>query len=239
MAICEVERPLYTIHYYSEFVYKVVKFKRSGSSVYLGSSEDREEARGKFSQALSRARSMLLQYALCNKWDYFITVTVNPDRFHREDLPAIRKYLSQWFRDYRKEWGAIKYVLVPELHKKGGWHFHGFISGIAPQHITRFVAGIHPFRLVHGDYYNFPRLSQAIGFVSLSPVLNPIGAAFYMTKYITKDIAVSGYYDHLYYVCRGLNTARPVADVYQYSQKLEDSFYTPCIQMFRNLPSVL
>lgn len=222
MAFYERELPLYRVHYYNEFVYKIVKYKRRYSG-FGRLPEEREEApEGKFSQALSRARSKLLQYALCNEWDFFATITVSPERFERTDLQSIHKYLSQWFLDYRKRYGSeVKYVLVPEVHKKGGWHFHGFIRGIKAEHLSRFVAGVHPVKLVNGDYYNFGRLSEAVGYVSLSPVKNSVGASFYMMKYITKEMVVSGYYEHLYFACRGLNTARPAADVYAYNQRLE------------------
>lgn len=159
------ELPLYRIHMYNEFVYKVVKFKRSPSpSVHVTPEESREDPDGKFSQSYSRARSMLLQYALCNTWDYFITITVDGKLHNRYDLGSTRSLLSQWFLDYRKKYGVnIKGVLVPELHKDGAIHYHGFISGIKPDHLTRFVRGLHPLRLVSGDYFNFGLLAQDFG----------------------------------------------------------------------------
>lgn len=226
MTFYEQEQPLYRIHYYNDFVFKVVKFKRASSS-FVRLSDDREGERedidGKLSQALSRARSMLLQYALCNRWDYFITITVDPERFDRDDLHGIRKYLAQWVRDYRKQYGSeFKYVLVPELHKKGGWHFHGLVSGIRSDHLSDFILGLHPTDLVRGQYRNFGLLSKAVGFCSLSQIKNLLGASFYMTKYLTKDMVVSGFYEHLYFACRGLHKSRPVSELYHYDSSLED-----------------
>lgn len=223
MPVYERELPLYRIHYYNDFVYKVVKFKRSSMpSVHVTPEESREDPDGKFSQSYSRAKNILLQLALCNKWDYFITVTLDERLHNRYDINGAMSALVRWMIEYRREYKTnVKYVFIPEFHKKGGVHFHGFISGVRPDHLTAFVRGLHPLRLVDGDYFNFGLLAKDFGFVSLCPVKNPIGAAFYMTKYITKEMARSGYYEHLYAPSRGLNRSRPTADCYAYNSVLE------------------
>lgn len=158
---------------------------------------------------------MVLQYALCNQWDYFLTITVDPKKFDRWDLDRIYRYLSQWFRDYRKKHSKLlKYLLVPERHKDGAWHFHGFISGVSPAHISNFVPGIHPDKLIKAGYFNFGQLASVVGYVSLAALRDPVAAAFYVTKYITKEHAHDDFYQHLYYVSRGLRRARAVADCY-------------------------
>lgn len=226
MTISEQISPLYTVYYYTDFLYRVVKFKRSSDGIRILDPDKPDELpMEKFMQSYCRARSMVLQYALCNDWDYFITITVNPDRFDRWDLDRIYSYMSQWFRDYRKKHGksCIRYVLVPEHHKDGAWHFHGLISGIPRKHISDFVPGIHPQKLVVAGYKNWGPLANAVGFVSLSPLRNPVGAAFYVVKYITKEHARSDFYQHLYYCSRGLKTAHPVADCYTYDSGLESA----------------
>lgn len=229
MEVLEKIQPLYTVYYYTDFLYRVVKFKRAADGIRVRDREEDECSLDKFSQSYCRARSMVLQYSLCNKWDYFITITVNPERFNRWGLDEIYKYMSQWFRDYYKKYGCkIRYVLVPEHHKDGAWHFHGLISGISPSHITSFVPGIHPQKLIAAGYKNFSRLAHSVGYVSLSELRNPVGAAFYVTKYITKDHARSGFYEHLYYCSRGLSTARAVADCYTYEPTLENSLEFDC-----------
>lgn len=225
MEVLEKIHPLYTVYWYTDFLYRVVKFKRSSCGFcFRSDDDDRECPLDKFAQSYCRARSMVLQYALCNKWDYFITITVSPERFDRWNLDAIYKYLSQWIRDYRKKYERnVKYVIVPEKHKDGAWHFHGFISGVAPDHIMPFVKGMHPQKLVDAGYFNFPLLAQSVGFVSCAPIRDPVAASFYISKYVTKEHARDGFYEHLYYCSRGLNHARPVADAYAYEPILESS----------------
>lgn len=225
MEVLQVELPLYRVHYYNEFVYRVIKFKRSqmpSLHVPQERTPDDSEPDGKFSQSYSRAKNVLLQLALCNRWDYFITVTLDAKLHDRYNVNLAMSDLVRWMIEYRREYDQpIKYVLIPELHEKGGVHFHGFISGIRPDHLSRFISGLHPRYLVEGDYYNFGLLAQSFGYVTLLPVKNPIGAAFYMTKYITKHMIQSGYYEHIYTASRGLNRSRCTAYCYAFDPVLE------------------
>ena len=40
----------------------------------------------KLSNNISRAKSKVFEYAYCNHWDYFITLTISPDKYDRYDL---------------------------------------------------------------------------------------------------------------------------------------------------------
>lgn len=225
MDIKERVFPLYTVYYYSDFLYRVVKFKRSSSGVRLLDDEKERVHMDRLEQSYIRSRSMVLQYALCNNWDYFVTITVNPDRFDRTDLDSISKYLFQWIRDFRKRYHCpFKYLLVPELHAdRRTWHFHGFFSGIPVAFLSNFVRGIHPKKLVDSGYLNFPALSSAVGFVSMSLVRDPVGSGMYIVKYITKDHAHDDFYQHLYFCSRGLSRAKACADCYCYNPELEST----------------
>lgn len=224
MEVFEKIQPLYTVYYYTDFLYRVVKFKRRGDGLVLREPSE-EQPQERFMQSYCRSRSMVLQYALCNQWDYFITITVDPSRFNRYELGPIWRYMSQWFRDYRKISSGFRYLLVPELHKDGAWHFHGFVAGVRPCDLSQFVPGLHPQKLIDAGYLNFGLLSSAVGYVSMGELRDSVAAAFYVTKYITKEHANDDFYEHLYYCSQGLCTARPVADCYTYSSDLE-SFLT-------------
>lgn len=204
--------PLYTVYYYTDFLYRVVKFKccRDGLSFHDPDQEPQE----RFLQSYSRSRSKVLQYALCNVWDYYVTITVDPKRFDRWDLDAIWNHLYMFFRFYSRTFSRLSYLFVPERHKDGAWHFHGFISGILDSHLFPFISGLHPQKLIDAGYINFPALGQVIGYVSLGEISDPIKAGFYVTKYITKEHAHDDFYQHLYYHSQGLKTARPVSDCY-------------------------
>ncbi len=220
MTVFQDVSPVYTVYFYTEFLYKVVKFRRAASGVLPQPSVEAPLER--FSQSYSRSRRVVLQCALCNQWDYFVTITVSPEKFDRYTLKPIWDALYEFFRFYRDTYSSgFKYLLVPEYHKDGAWHFHGFLFGILPQHISAFVPGLHPQKLIDMGYANFGLLADVVGYVSLSQLRNDTAAAFYVTKYVTKEHAHDDLYDHLYYRSQGLRMAFPVSDVYCYNSTLE------------------
>nr|WP_326171392.1 hypothetical protein [uncultured Oscillibacter sp.] len=220
MQVSEKILPLYTVYYYTDFLYRVVKFKRCRDGLALHDLE--QEPQERFLQSYSRSRSKVLQYALCNEWDYYVTITVDPKRFDRWDLDVIWEYLCRFFRFYSRNYSRLSYLLVPERHKDGAWHFHGFLAGVLDSHLFPFVPGLHPQKLIDAGYVNFPALGQVIGYVSLGKIQDPVKAGFYVTKYITKEHAHDDFYQHLYYHSQGLKSARPVADCYTSNFALDD-----------------
>lgn len=222
MASYEIANPDYRVHEYRDGFYKLIKFKNSDriSCALVDHSEDASYDY-KLDPSYCRARSVVLQVALCNNWEYFFTGTMNEAVRNRYDLFSFVNSLMQWFRDLRKSGIPIEFLLVPETHKDGAWHIHGLLRGLPASELSLFVPGIHPRRLVDGGFLNWPAYSKRYGFCSLGRVRDPISTAFYVTKYISKDLAGrgnSGYYCHLYTASRGLRRAQPYGDIYgQYS----------------------
>ncbi|MBO5341038.1 MAG: hypothetical protein J6A62_08585 [Oscillospiraceae bacterium] len=218
--------PDYMVKYYREGLYRLVKFHRPLSPrIYERQPDDTDRGEGKLSQALSRARSVVLQLALCNDWDFFCTFTIDKTQFNRYELNTYYKAFAQWIRDYRKEYGCkIEYCLIPEQHEDGAWHMHGFMRGIPQSHLTPFVRGLHPDRLVDGHYLNWGRYAKKFGFCSFGEIRDAEACAFYITKYVTKafDRGVTGYGAHLYYASIGLRRAVPCGDIYGHYSVLDD-----------------
>lgn len=183
------------------------------------SDDDKE----RLSNNLSRAKARIFELASCNEWDYFVTLTLNPE-YDRTDLSAWRKSFTQWVRDLRKKGQDIRYLLVPEQHKSGEWHMHGFFSGLSgvsdfaesdignaetPQKSKELKAA----DLNAKGYKNWHAYSEKYGYCSLAPLRDHQAAARYITKYITKsaaDVALGGG-AHLFYASKGLNGARLVS----------------------------
>lgn len=223
--------PTYSVKYYREGLYKLVKFKGPRGVRLPG--EDREgEAPAneeKLDAALSRARSVLYQLCICNDWQYFFTGTLNPDWHDRSSLFHFRNTFSQFMRDLRKKpgYGDLSYVLVPERHKDGAWHIHGLLRGIPDSALTPFVRGIHPKHLVDAGYLNWGAYAGKFGFCSLDRINSLDAVAGYLTKYITKDMALSVVEvgGHTYFCARGLRRALPYGHIYGSSFSL-DRFLT-------------
>lgn len=210
--------PLYTISQYRADMYKVVAFKRSidPDAIFLHLKEEENHYDTKLDNNISRARSMVLQYALCNPWTYFFTGTIDPAKFDRFDLDTYMGRLSQWIRDKRKAYNAkFQVLLVPEHHKDGAYHVHGLVHDLPEASLANFGSGA-PESLRKGGFLNWPDYQAKFGYCSLAQIRDPIAVSFYITKYISKDLGrrVSDLGKHLYFHSRPLRTAVKASDVY-------------------------
>ena len=98
--------PVHSIHEYANGIYKVVTFKgsRDPDNAYLRTPDATQHYDNKLDNNFSRARNMVLQYALCNSWDYFFTGTIDRAKFDRFNLDVYQSRLSQFVRDKRKKY---------------------------------------------------------------------------------------------------------------------------------------
>ena len=79
-------------------------------------------------RSMRRARAKLRRLALANQFEYFVTLTLDPARIDRYDGAAVVKALGRWADNMVRRHG-LRYILVPERHKDGAFHFHGFMAG--------------------------------------------------------------------------------------------------------------
>lgn len=218
--------PRYTIHQYRKDFFKVVAFKRQCDvdAIFLHDRSKFAQNDTKLDNNFSRARSMVLQYALCNPWDYFFTGTLDKRKFDRYDLDTYASRLMQWIRDKRKAYQAgFQVLLVPERHEDGAWHIHGLVYGLPDSVVCNFEPPA-PQKLIDGGFLNWPDYMHKFGFCSLAPIRDPIATAFYITKYISKDLSrrASDLGKHLYFHSRPLRKAIKASDVYGFERQLED-----------------
>lgn len=226
-------RPDYVIYDYNNGIFKIVRHKGDKWFGIPFSDRQKKDNIEKLDSSLSRSRRVVLELALCNDWSYFCTFTLDGSKHDRFDLDNWHKVFCQWLRDQRKKFPDLdlRYLLVPEQHKDGAWHMHGFFSDITSV-LTSFSdllkAGQNvPQRLVDNNYFTWSALSSKFGFCSFAPVLNKVAAGFYVTKYLSKSIGDSGVNvgKHLYYCSRFLNRAVKHGDIYGNCNYL-DSFLT-------------
>ena len=79
-------------------------------------------------RSMRRARAKLRRLALANDFEWFVTLTLAPDRIDRYDPAAVTKALGRWADNMVRRHG-LRYILVPEQHQDGAFHFHGFMAG--------------------------------------------------------------------------------------------------------------
>lgn len=79
-------------------------------------------------RSMRRARAKLRRLALANDFEYFVTLTLDPAKVDRYDGAAVMKVVNRWLDNMVRRHG-LRYILVPERHQDGAYHFHGFMAG--------------------------------------------------------------------------------------------------------------
>lgn len=141
--------------------------------------EERREAQS-VHKSMCRARSKLRRLALANDFRWFVTLTLDQRYVDRMDSAAVVRKLSTWCSNMVQRRG-LRYILVPERHKRGGIHFHGFFSDCD---LGAVLSG-HKDKQGH-DIYNLDRWD--LGFTTAIELYGDYPSAVaYVCKYIGKD----------------------------------------------------
>ena len=130
-------------------------------------------------RSMRRARAKVRRLALSNDFRWFVTLTLDPQKIDRYDPATVVKKLGQWCSNHVKRNG-LKYILVPERHKDGALHFHGFfndaLEAVASGHHAKSGQPI----------YNLPQWE--LGFTAAVEVYGEYSAAVAdVCKYIGKQ----------------------------------------------------
>lgn len=196
-------------------------------------------------RAKRRARNKVFDLAFNNEFSYFVTLTLDKEKIDRYDIIEVTKKLNNWL-DNRVRRNGLKYVLVPERHKDGAIHFHGFFNDALPvissgtysagsgkprrprseaQRREWIAAGWH-------EVYNLPMWS--LGFTTAIEIYGQRDAAVgYICKYISKAAEKIG--GRWYY--SGGALAEPVCEFFdvdfeEIKQKNEvESFVIPALNV--------
>lgn len=132
--------------------------------------------------SLKRAKGKIYDYARANYWEWFITLTLNPEKVDRYDYSACSKKVSKWLQNMKLICPDFKYLVVPELHKDGAYHFHALFSNCDD---LGFIPSGH--YTDSGDIiYNIGK--YRFGFTTATVVKNNDAVTKYVTKYVTKDL---------------------------------------------------
>lgn len=79
-------------------------------------------------RSLRRSKTAVKDIIICNSFDYFCTFTFDKRKHDRYDVNHCKLVMSMWLNRQRKHSPALKYLVVPELHKDGALHFHALFA---------------------------------------------------------------------------------------------------------------
>lgn len=162
---------------------------------------DELEARAQRSRQVSISRTVNKVYAIARgyDWEWFCTFTFSPEEVDRYDYSAVSALMVKWLDTCRHQSDNMQYIVVPELHKDGAFHFHGLFSRCASA-----------LRLSHfkGLVYNIGSFSH--GYSTATAVSRPDAASCYISKYITKDMCAVTKGKRRYWASRNVSAPEPV-----------------------------
>lgn len=151
--------------------------------------------------SVKRAKEKIFDIALCNDWNYFITLTLDCEKVDRYNKADINKKLKKWLNNQvnRKD---LHYLIIPEYHKDGAIHFHGLIDNALSVEDSKTYSvpscskpvSLRKLKSLNltadsecvKPVYNLP--SWSFGFSSAVELTGDSSVVSrYITKYITKD----------------------------------------------------
>lgn len=166
---------------------KAEDFSHPGRADGIGTEKKRREVGKKsqgddMSRSMRRARAKVRRLALANDFKWFVTLTLSPDEVDRYDAAAIMKRVNRWLSNMVQRHG-LSYILVPERHKDGAFHFHGFFSD--DKYSFDALPSGHYDKQGH-EIYNLPQ--WPFGFTAAIRLYGTYSQAVaYVTKYIGKQ----------------------------------------------------
>lgn len=180
---------------------------------------EQDKEKGRFAESLSRTKRTVTDLILCNQFEYFCTFTFDPKKVDRYDYSSCQKKLRKFFNHFKERYAPdFKYLIIPEFHKDGAIHFHGVCSGFpdGELYIPQFIYKRVGEQLIsvknHRLYMAWDRYQKSFGFFNCSSIRNYNACAFYITKYITKDLFNAGKGKRLIMCSLGLNRPQLVYD---------------------------
>lgn len=170
--------------------------------------------------SVSRSIRAVRELAACNPWQFFVTITLSPqlwkNRYTPDGLQDIIKAMAKRWRRKRKNGSAhcpgFAYLLVPEMHKDGAIHLHGFVSCMPSSDCIPYtmsdVNGSKklPIKICEkvrkgSPVFHCREWERLFGYNTLEPVIDLDKASSYVVKYISKEITRLGRAAHVHLIC--------------------------------------
>lgn len=194
--------------------------------------------------SLKRTKDKVSDYAKSCKWEYFCTFTFDSDT-DRYDYDVVSKKMSQWLKNVRKKYCKdLKYLIVPEKHTDGAYHFHALFANIGSLKLEKALNHQEFWNGKKNKYYlkNLIRKGQQVynlvsfktGFTDCTKVRNTKKVANYVLKYITKDLIQEVKFRKRYWVSYNLDKVQEQTYLLNFSENDGyDNLVTSFIADFR------
>lgn len=135
-------------------------------------------------RSLRRTKNKIYDIAKSNQWEWFFTLTFNPKKVDSFNYEIVTDKLSQWLKNMRKKCPNMMYLVVPEQHESGRWHFHGLFSHVEDMRFVDSEKRDKKGRII----YNVG--SYRLGFSTATKIDDVKKACSYIAKYTTKELCM-------------------------------------------------
>jgi len=130
--------------------------------------------------SIIRTKTTITDYVLTNEFEYFCTFTFDPKKVDSMNIEFSKDKMSKWLNNQRRDSPDLGYLIIAEKHKSGAIHFHALLKHYnAPLHFSGvFQKGRKVLNIQKWKY----------GFSTAIAIDNNEAVAYYIQKYITKDM---------------------------------------------------
>lgn len=152
------------------------------------------------SSSMGRTINAVYSKARANTWEWFFTLTFNPEKVDSFDYEVIVKKLKNWLDRMRRSCPDIGYIIVPEKHPTSGrYHFHGLFKNCEG---LGFVSSGKKDRKGN-QIYNVGAYN--LGWSTATRILDQSRVTRYLAKYISKELVQVAFNKRRYWCSRNLS----------------------------------
>lgn len=186
------------------------------------------------SLVVSKNRTINKIYDICksNEWEYFITLTFSKEKVDRYNYESVSQAMIKWLHSIKNSCSPdLRYIIVPELHKDGAFHFHGLISNIGTMKMIDSKKRTKDNDII----YNIK--NYKLGFTTATKVKENNKVCTYITKYITKELCTTTENKKRYWSSKNLD--KPEVEKFYLSEEQKKDLldvigqpdYIKCVQI--------
>ena len=233
------------IHSYAkvfpDFV-RIIRYKRPlivenfGTSSNGLANEENSSEKDWLEKSINRTKTKISDYVLANNFTHFATFTFSPKKVeNRHDFKELSQKLMKWLnteqRNHERNHGVkFKYLIVPERHKDGAWHFHALLEGYQNA-CADFYSSKNPFitvkELKKSKRFAFRQYltRYTLGRSEIAPIRDKTKMANYIKKYITKELITEPNAKR-FWASRNLNRPEIIENFIPELAKIPEEFHT-------------
>lgn len=224
------------IKYHRPIVF--TNFSDRGTSAILVNEENSEE-QDYLQKSINRTKTKISDYVLCNNFSHFATFTFDPSNpkingeENRHDFKKMSSLLKKWLNTeqvnhFRRHGRKFRYLIVPERHKNGAWHFHALLEDYQNE-TEDFYTRKNPYITV-SELKNKKKdknrkfiVRYKLGRSEIAPIKDKTKMSSYIKKYITKEL-IQDKNAKRYWSSRNLKTPEIIPNFISESQKIPEQF---------------